>query len=231
MLVGIFSREGDSCYDWLVQQLLSPMFKPLVTDVRCVYISNTGSQNFYNEVSKCAFAILYHSKKRGRINVTDVVDSLYDEELMHLSRALGKDRVVVVIDDLEDSTLAEKNRILSEQRSIAALATDLFLISESEKSSIQLTGSPWAESLYQNGRTMSVREKLETLKQIIGRGQRRRSKIWIIFVCLAIVVIVVIIIVSVNQKQLHSPDIIGPIVNTSREEIKISTSRNDLKIT
>ncbi|CAH2308054.1 Hypothetical predicted protein [Pelobates cultripes] len=70
---------------------------------------------FMEDVSECKFGILYHTKNRGRINVTDVADSLYDEELKSMSDNLGKDNVLVVIDDLEDSSPQERNRILQNQ--------------------------------------------------------------------------------------------------------------------
>eukprot|EP00079_Xenopus_tropicalis_P038933 XP_017952704.1 PREDICTED: uncharacterized protein LOC108644517 [Xenopus tropicalis] len=129
-LVGIFSRESQEAYDWLITFLLTIS---AVRDVRTVHISNTNYRDVIDEASKCAFAILYHTKKRGRINITDVTDSLYDRELEDLSRCLGRDRVIVVIDDLEDSSLEAKNLILQNQPSIGRWAVELFLFSDQEK--------------------------------------------------------------------------------------------------
>ncbi|KAE8578266.1 hypothetical protein XENTR_v10023424 [Xenopus tropicalis] len=129
-LVGIFSRESQEAYDWLITFLLTIS---AVRDVRTVHISNTNYGNVMAEASKCAFAILYHTRNRGRINITDVTDSLYDRELEDLSRCLGRDKVIVVIDDLEDSSLAAKNLILQNQPSIGRWAVELFLFSDQEK--------------------------------------------------------------------------------------------------
>eukprot|EP00079_Xenopus_tropicalis_P038930 XP_017952701.1 PREDICTED: uncharacterized protein LOC105948391 [Xenopus tropicalis] len=129
-LVGIFSREARETYDWLIRFLLNLY---AVRDVRPVHISNTNYRDVMAEASKCAFAILYHTQNRGRINITDVTDSLYDRELEDLSRCLGRDRVIVVIDDLEDSSLEAKNLILQNQPSIGRWAVELFLFSDQEK--------------------------------------------------------------------------------------------------
>ncbi|KAG8548348.1 hypothetical protein GDO81_025684 [Engystomops pustulosus] len=98
-------------------------------DVHGVYITNNYT-DFYSEIRNCSFAILYHTKKHGRLNITDVTDSLYDEELRDLSEYLGKDKVIVVIDDLQKTDSSEKTRILENQPSIGRLATDLFLFNE-----------------------------------------------------------------------------------------------------
>eukprot|EP00079_Xenopus_tropicalis_P038932 XP_017952703.1 PREDICTED: uncharacterized protein LOC101734404 [Xenopus tropicalis] len=129
-LVGIFSREAREAYDWLISSLLT---KSAVRDVRTVHISNTNYRDVIYEADKCTFAILYHTKNRGRINITDVTDALYDRELEDLSRCLGRDRVIVVIDDLEDSSLEAKHIILQNQPSIGRWAVELFLFSDQEK--------------------------------------------------------------------------------------------------
>ncbi|XP_073491181.1 uncharacterized protein [Aquarana catesbeiana] len=86
-----------------------------------------------NDLSQCTFGILYHTKNRGRVNITNVNDSLYDEELENLNKILGKDNVFVVIDDLEDNSDQEKTRILENQPSIGMLASDFLLISQKQK--------------------------------------------------------------------------------------------------
>ncbi|KAG8545587.1 hypothetical protein GDO81_020634, partial [Engystomops pustulosus] len=86
--VGIFSRSSESDYSWLVKQLRSEVFSPYVSEVRPFYISNNQSGQIYEELSRCSFGILYHTKNRGRVNVTDVTDSLYDEELKAMNLLL-----------------------------------------------------------------------------------------------------------------------------------------------
>lgn len=131
-LVGIFSREDESCYQWLSYRLVR--YKN-VKDVRSVTITNSF-QRFQEETSKCNFAILYHSKKRGRVNVTDVTDSLYDEELQYLSDEYGRENVLVVIDDLDSSSEEEKRKILAHQPKIRDLAKELFIFSAEDKAAL-----------------------------------------------------------------------------------------------
>ncbi|OCT61902.1 hypothetical protein XELAEV_18047934mg [Xenopus laevis] len=97
-LLGIFSRDAQTNYQWLIDSAYS-----VGPDIRPVHIANDRGQNFREEVEKCTFAILYHTANRGRINITNVMDSLYDDELEYLCSRLGKEKVIVVIDDLEDS--------------------------------------------------------------------------------------------------------------------------------
>ncbi|XP_077303183.1 uncharacterized protein LOC143923399 [Lithobates pipiens] len=132
-VVGIFSRSSTDDYSWLVELLTSEYFRDCIQEVRHCYISSNGFQQFMNDLSQCTFGILYHTKNRGRINITDVTSSLYDEELEYLNRTLGMDNVLVVVDDLEDSSDQEKTRILENQPSIGKLAGDLLLISHTEK--------------------------------------------------------------------------------------------------
>ncbi|OCT64699.1 uncharacterized protein LOC108701743 [Xenopus laevis] len=134
-LLGIFSRDDRSSYEWLINCLLKYSAVP---DIRPVYIGNNSDENFHEAVRKCTFAILYHTRDRGRINITDVIDSMYDVQLDSLCTILGKENVIVVIDDLNDSSSAEKYRILEQQPSIGNLARDLFLFSTIEKERIPL---------------------------------------------------------------------------------------------
>ncbi|XP_040211874.1 uncharacterized protein LOC120942951 isoform X2 [Rana temporaria] len=128
-VVGIFSRSSSEDYSWLVELLKS---KKTIIEVRPCYISNNGFQ-FMDDLSQCTFGILYHTKNRGRVNITNVTDSLYDEELENLNKILGKDNVIVVVDDLEDSSEQEKSRILENQPRIEEWASDILLISQTQK--------------------------------------------------------------------------------------------------
>ncbi|KAM4025990.1 uncharacterized protein ACNLHF_026395 isoform 1-T2 [Anomaloglossus baeobatrachus] len=131
--VGIFSSSADRDYAWLKGLLSTDDFRDHVLSVRPCFISNNGYQQMSEDLSHCTFGILYHTKKKGRVNVTDVTDSLYDEELQQLSMTLGKKNTIVVIDDLEDSGNEKRNQILFTQPAIANYASDLILISYEDK--------------------------------------------------------------------------------------------------
>ncbi|XP_075687106.1 uncharacterized protein LOC142656105 [Rhinoderma darwinii] len=130
--VGIFSRSSESEFKWLRIQLESGYFRHVIENVRPCFISNSGFQQFMTNVSNCSFGILYHTKNRGRINITDVTDSLYDEELEYMSGMLDKN-VMVVVDDLQNADEEEKSRLLRSQPSIKEKAKDLFLFTTDEK--------------------------------------------------------------------------------------------------
>ncbi|CAJ0945523.1 unnamed protein product [Ranitomeya imitator] len=138
-IVGIFSRSSITDYSWIEKELTSPDLSPVVSGVRPFYISNNQTGKFYEELGLCSFGILYHTKNRGRVNVTNVTDSLYDEELAAMSLILRRENVIVVIDDLSSSILEEKKRIQEKERiletqpSIDDYAFDLLLFSEQEK--------------------------------------------------------------------------------------------------
>ncbi|XP_053326527.1 uncharacterized protein LOC128501163 isoform X2 [Spea bombifrons] len=132
-VVGIFSRSADEEFQWLVNHLRN------VGSISPFYISNNNYMDFKRAVSKCSFGILYHSKTRGRLNITDVTDSLYDKELKYLSDVLGKEKVLVVVDDLDDTGAQNKARIQQSQPSIQTLAKDLFLFSTADKHRAGLT--------------------------------------------------------------------------------------------
>ncbi|KAM5151630.1 uncharacterized protein ACMZJ9_009861 [Mantella aurantiaca] len=129
--IGIFSRAAESNYTWLAESLKAdgPMRS---VDIKAVYISNNYNA-FSSELKKYQFAILYHTKKQGRLNITDVTDSLYDRELREMSEFLGKENVIVVVDDLQNSESKDKERILECQPSICEFARGLFLFTENEK--------------------------------------------------------------------------------------------------
>ncbi|KAM4026001.1 uncharacterized protein ACNLHF_026402 [Anomaloglossus baeobatrachus] len=132
--VGIFSRSTDRDYRWLVETLRSEDFSSLVANVKSCFIHNKQPfQKFLDDINQCTFGILYHSKNRGRVNVTDVTDSLYDQELETLCMILGKKNVVVIIDDLEDSSDYRKRYVLQEQPRIVKQAADLLLVSDDDK--------------------------------------------------------------------------------------------------
>uniref|UniRef100_A0A6I8QDZ5 Uncharacterized LOC100489478 n=1 Tax=Xenopus tropicalis TaxID=8364 RepID=A0A6I8QDZ5_XENTR len=172
--IGIFSRDGRDNYNWLISLLHLIMFQGVVKNVLPKYISNNFME-FEENVSECSFAILYHTLKRGRLNITDVTDSLYDEELKYLCDIHGKENVIVVADDLTDSSDANMREIIKAQPSIAHHACKLFLISEQEKKSCIIEGSepkwsetPTSDSLQEEHR--SITAKRNQMKEILAGG-------------------------------------------------------------
>ncbi|XP_073416598.1 uncharacterized protein [Dendrobates tinctorius] len=175
--VGIFSRDGKDNYKWLFI-LLCTMFKSLVKDINSIYISNSG-QDFITGLSQSSFAILYHTKNRGRLNIANVTDSLYDEELKDLSDRLGRSNVVVLVDDVEDSSDSNRRRILEEQQ-LDSYATELILISEREKESANLMGpdpsfSDSPISVQMHDAYNSLYHKLLKLKDVINNAPNRNT--------------------------------------------------------
>ncbi|XP_041434749.1 uncharacterized protein LOC108702443 isoform X2 [Xenopus laevis] len=128
--VGLFTRDGKSEYSWLIDKLQSQRWCTIY--VQPFQISNRNWSEFQEAVAKCQFAILYHSNTRGRINITDVTDSIYNEELDTLYKNLGKEKVTVVVDHMERSNDDDKAAILRNQPSIAYKAQDVFLFSTEE---------------------------------------------------------------------------------------------------
>ncbi|KAM4025992.1 uncharacterized protein ACNLHF_026396 [Anomaloglossus baeobatrachus] len=150
--VGIFSRSGEVEYRWL-SDVLSGFWT-----VTPFTITNSNFPAFCDQIYRCSFAILYHSRNRGRVNITDVTDSLYDEEVKLMSEVLGKEHVIAVIDDLDDSSDEAKNRILSHQHSLRVRTQDIFLVTTQEKTNHNL-----------------LRRKVENIKSIIANGMTPMS--------------------------------------------------------
>ncbi|XP_077350346.1 uncharacterized protein LOC144000405 isoform X3 [Lithobates pipiens] len=146
-VIGIFSRSSADEYNWLSAALRTS------GKVVPFYITNSNFREFRDQVSKCAFAILYHSKTRGRINITDVTDSLYDEEVKHMSQALGREKVLVVVDDLEDSSDGARNSILQSQGTIRNQTRGLYLFTREEKRDKE-----------------RIKEKLQPILNTLSRG-------------------------------------------------------------
>ncbi|XP_077303073.1 uncharacterized protein LOC143923334 [Lithobates pipiens] len=179
-VVGIYSREDRRLYEWLIRIIT---FIMCVKGVRPILITNTWS-DFTEQVPKCSFAILFHSKTRGRLNITDVVDSLYDEELKYLCQVYGRDNVIVVVGDMEDSSNEKKASILREQPKLVQYASDVFLFNEVKDDKAPFEG-----------------QKIKNLKNKIRKRAFRelckRYFIWLVF--LAVILLIVIIVVSVRK--------------------------------
>ncbi|XP_068102761.1 uncharacterized protein [Hyperolius riggenbachi] len=176
VLVGIFSRESESTYRWVTDLLTSPQFQPLVEDVRLVQVSNTmcgHSTQLGEEIAKCQFAILYHTNNRGRLNITNVTDSLYDEELRHLSQKLGRERIIVLVDDVNSDDPLVNSRLLNDQPLINELSRLLIVMYKDEKSLYDQSGGGWRSDIgsYQQGAKIQSKEKIQKMKSQISNAQ------------------------------------------------------------
>ncbi|XP_075687602.1 uncharacterized protein LOC142656558 [Rhinoderma darwinii] len=167
--VGIFSRDDETSYQWLARYLSTDRN---VRSIHSVQVTNKSPEDFREGTRRCTFAILYHTKKRGRINITDVTDSLYDEELEHLSSAKGRENVIVVIDDLEDDgDNGHRARILQNQPSLQRLTIEVLCFTLEEKRT--LTGncpSPEAEAKLRQIQKIIVKQAWRNIQHLIIRG-------------------------------------------------------------
>ncbi|KAG8539771.1 hypothetical protein GDO81_021708 [Engystomops pustulosus] len=134
--VVVTSRAAECNALWIINHLRSQVYRDLLGRVTYLPITNRNQEEWSCEVQNHSFSILYHSKHQGRINLTDVTDSLYDLELQELSKTLGRGNVMVVVDDLQKSDEEEKQRILKNQPSISRWASQLLLFAENEKNPI-----------------------------------------------------------------------------------------------
>uniref|UniRef100_A0A8C5Q146 Uncharacterized protein n=1 Tax=Leptobrachium leishanense TaxID=445787 RepID=A0A8C5Q146_9ANUR len=132
--VGIFSRDSEENYQWLMD---CEEIKRAASTVTACFVSSSGFRQFHQDVSQCSFGILYHTKNRGRVNVTDVTDALYNDELRYLSDKLGKENVIVVVDDVDQDTSELKQKILENQPSISAFARELFMFNREGKAVLE----------------------------------------------------------------------------------------------
>ncbi|CAH2308190.1 Hypothetical predicted protein [Pelobates cultripes] len=131
--VSVTSRAAQNNAAWFMNHLKSHRYRGLLGQVTYLPISNSNAKEWKSGVKDTTFAILYHTKCQGRINLTDVTDSIYDKELKYMSEKLGKQNVLVVVDDLEKSDNEESLRILQNQPSISKWARDLLLFNDKEK--------------------------------------------------------------------------------------------------
>lgn len=197
LVVGIFSREDRKTYEWLIRTVT---FIIWVKKVQPILITNNQS-DFTEQVPKCSFGILYHSKTRGRLNITDVTDSLYDDELQQLSRAYGRNNVIVVVGDVEDSSNERKALILGEQRKLGEYASNVFLFNEVKDDRAPFEGP-----------------KIEDLKNKIKKRAFielcKRSFIWLMF--LAVLLLIGITVVGVRfASHPKIPSTLSPPVNVT----------------
>ncbi|MEE6524660.1 hypothetical protein FKM82_024232, partial [Ascaphus truei] len=131
--VSVTSRAAEDNALWIMNHLQSPRYRGLLGRVTYLPITNSNKTEWRSEVNKSSFAILYHTKRQGRINITDVTDSLYDTEIQHMSEELGRQNVMVIVDDLQKSDDEERERILTSQPSISRLACQLLLFTDKER--------------------------------------------------------------------------------------------------
>ncbi|XP_041432319.1 uncharacterized protein LOC121398018 [Xenopus laevis] len=131
--VSVTTRAAEDNVLWILNNLRSHPYHGLLGKVTYLPINNSNGKEWRSEVEKTSFALLYHTHNDGRLNITDVTDSLYNTELQYLSDQLGRQNVIVVIDDLKNSDDEVKDLILQSQPSISRWAKELLLFSDKEK--------------------------------------------------------------------------------------------------
>ncbi|XP_075037516.1 uncharacterized protein LOC142098577 [Mixophyes fleayi] len=192
-VVGIFSHEDQSTYEWLIRFLLS---SSAVKDVRPVYIPR-DSWNIRHEIPQCTFAILYHTKNRGRLNITDVTDSLYDRELELLHQILKRNNVIVVIDDMDDSSDVMKTQILRSQPSIGRWAQDVILVGSQEKESVPICNN--SQKCPRSG------ENVQQITNLVKAQNRRRlrKKLCKNISIIILILLIIILVIALLVRFLH----------------------------
>ncbi|KAM4026207.1 uncharacterized protein ACNLHF_026513 isoform 1-T2 [Anomaloglossus baeobatrachus] len=165
--VVVTSRAAEDNALWMLNHLRSPTYRDLLGRVTHLPISNKNQAAWRSEIQNHSFSILYHTKRQGRLNLTDVTDSLYDLELQELSETLGRDNVMVVVDDLLKSDEEEKQRILTNQPSISRWASELVLFAENEKNPIPLHKQEVFLQSFQRVHKKNQQQQSQILKTVV----------------------------------------------------------------
>ncbi|XP_073491200.1 interferon-induced very large GTPase 1-like [Aquarana catesbeiana] len=160
-VIGVFSCSENSKFSWLKILLSSKEFGN--HQVIFHQISPGNMKGFHSMVSHCKFGILYHCMDQGYKPLTDMENSLYDEELKYLSTTLGKSRVIVVMDKLGNSDEEAKCWTLENQPSLGMLARDVLLFSKQENTHQEKPN----RSMHVDRNLGMFYEKLNTLKEIL----------------------------------------------------------------
>ncbi|KAM5151649.1 uncharacterized protein ACMZJ9_009884 [Mantella aurantiaca] len=207
VVVGIFSREDSTTYEWLTRIITSTWG---VKDVRPVLITNNRA-DLQENIPKCNTAILYHSKSRGRLNITDVTDSLYDEELETLFNKYGRENVIVVVGDMENSSDEQKALMLREQPSLARYARDLFLFNEIKGDRAPFQGP-------------KIKDLKGCIKKIAGRKLYKRFLILLTFLSVVLIIIIIAVIVCTTQHPENPSTLSPPVTNATSHFISNITT-------
>uniref|UniRef100_A0A4W3HAB9 Uncharacterized protein n=1 Tax=Callorhinchus milii TaxID=7868 RepID=A0A4W3HAB9_CALMI len=93
--------------------------------------------------------VFHHSNRQGRMNITDVFDSLYDHILMYMSQKVGRESIIFIVDNVQDGQTAQDN-IKVEQRTLSQSCNEIFIFQETEK----------------NGWNQQEKDRLKTFLQI-----------------------------------------------------------------
>ncbi|XP_069840819.1 uncharacterized protein [Dendropsophus ebraccatus] len=184
--VTVTSRAAECNALWMINHLRSQTYRDLLGRVTYLPITNSNQAEWRSEMEKHSFSILYHTKNQGRINLTDVTDSLYDLELRELSETLGRDNVMVVVDDLVKSDEETRQRILEGQPSISRWASQLLLFSVDEKNPIP---------------AHKQQVLLQTFQRAHKKQEQEQHKIWKIVVLAAVGCVTLLLARKLYRKK------------------------------
>uniref|UniRef100_A0A4W3HUH2 Uncharacterized LOC103189741 n=2 Tax=Callorhinchus milii TaxID=7868 RepID=A0A4W3HUH2_CALMI len=76
--------------------------------------------------------VFHHSVLQGRMNLTDVYDSLYDNVLKSTSNKAGKESIIFIVDDVQDGKTSQNN-IKVEQPTLSQCCESVFVFQKTEK--------------------------------------------------------------------------------------------------
>eukprot|EP00062_Callorhinchus_milii_P023787 gi/632982994/ref/XP_007908428.1/ PREDICTED: uncharacterized protein LOC103189735 [Callorhinchus milii] len=76
--------------------------------------------------------VFHHSVLQGRMNLTDVYDSLYDNVLKSTSNKAGKESIIFIVDDVQDGKTAQDN-IKAEQPTLSQCCKSIFVFQKTEE--------------------------------------------------------------------------------------------------
>eukprot|EP00062_Callorhinchus_milii_P023782 gi/632982989/ref/XP_007908426.1/ PREDICTED: uncharacterized protein LOC103189732 [Callorhinchus milii] len=76
--------------------------------------------------------VFHHSALQGRMNITDVYDSLYDYILRYMSWRVGRKSIIFIVDNVQDGKTAQNN-IKVEQPTLSQCCNNIFIFQNTEE--------------------------------------------------------------------------------------------------
>ncbi|XP_007883264.1 uncharacterized protein LOC103172281 [Callorhinchus milii] len=89
-------------------------------------------QNFLGFKRYKTLYVFHHSVLQGRMNLTNVYDSLYNNILKYMSHKAGKESIIFIVDDVQDGKTAQNN-IKVEQPTLSQCCESVFVFQKTEE--------------------------------------------------------------------------------------------------